>query len=290
MEKRRTYWYSIIKYVADFTKGEPLNVGIYIEEENTNYINYLLIEHDNSKLKAIFENKIQADVYKYSKEYFDYLLSKISKNEYPTNSVSDSILSYLIRENDLPKGIILSEPQFAKTSDVKSLFDSLAINYIGKKFLPKKNEAKKLIIKDRANSIFAEANLLNKKIKSNVRLTPSPNLPFKYQIDYVYSSGNKIDIIHTAPENIDLLPAWFEKVNVFSTKFSKSDKISLLFDSSVDSELLSDTQSVVSTLIQSDKRIEAIDIRDTNNSMNELVSNIKDNALNIDELEKLIAV
>lgn len=142
MEKRRTYWYSIIKYVADFTKGEPLNVGIYIEEENTNYINYLLIEHDNSKLKAIFENKIQADVYKYSKEYFDYLLSKISKNEYPTNSVSDSILSYLIRENDLPKGIILSEPQFAKTSDVKSLFDSLAINYIGKNSCRKRMKLK----------------------------------------------------------------------------------------------------------------------------------------------------
>ncbi|MGF2144089.1 hypothetical protein ACQUEF_01920 [Vagococcus fluvialis] len=290
METRKSYWYSIIKYVADFTKGEPLNIGIFLEEEYSGKSKYILLENDNAKLKAIFETKIQSDTYRFGKDYFVYLLDKISNNEYPTDNAADSLLKYLLSGPDLPKGFLLSEPQFAKTSNPEILFNTLAVNYIGKRFLDNPNHSRSVIIKDKANFLFQEADILHKKIKSNVRLTASPNLPFKYQIDYAYNINNKIDLIHSAPENIELLPDWFEKVNVFSTKFEKSDKISLLFDSSVETNLLSDTNSVINTLINSDPRIEAIDINSKSNGLTTLINKIKADANDVKELNKLIAI
>lgn len=289
MGTRKSYWYSIIKYVADFTKGEPLNVGIFIEEENNKHTKYMLLENDNLKLKSIFESKLQSDVYKFGKDYFEYLLQMMSKNEYPTDNASDSFLQYLITGHDLPKGFILSQPQFAKTADFEKLFDSLATSYIGEKFLKNSNTARSLIIKERANNLFEKADLLHKKLKSNVRLAASPTLPFKYQIDYVYGVKDKIELIHTTPENIDALPDWFEKINVFSTKYSKTDKISLLYDSSVDSILLADTQSVIRTLSNSDNRINAIDLNETSNGINKLISDIASTGTSMKDLEKLIA-
>lgn len=289
METRKSYWYSIIKYVADFTKGEPLNVGIFIEEENNQHTKYILLENDNIKLKSIFESKLQSDVYKFGKDYFEYLLQKISNGEYPTDNASDSLLKYLINGSDLPKGFILSEPQFAKSANFEQLFTSLTISYIGEKFLKTPSSLKSLIIKERANNLFEQADLLNKKLKSNVRLAASPTLPFKYQIDYAYGVKDKIELIHTTPENIDALPDWFEKINVFSTKYSKTDKISLLYDSSVDPILLADTQSVIQTLRHSDNRINAIDLNETSNGINKLISDIASTGTSMKDLEKLIA-
>lgn len=290
METRKSYWYSIIKYIADFTKGEPLNIGIFIENEEHNFSKYFIIDADNVKLKSVFENRLESDIYKYGKDYFEYLMEKIHKNEYPLNSSNSSLINFLMQEKELPNGFLFSEPQFAKTENLDNLFDNLKMTYIGKRFIDNYHSSRNLIIKERTNSIFTEADLLNKKIKTNVRISPSPSLPFKYQIDYAYRVNDKIDLIHTAPENIDLLSDWFEKMNVFSTKYTRSDKISLLYDSSVDETLLSDTQSVIRLLTDSDNRVEAIDINAQRNGISSLISNIQSNALSIETLDELIAI
>lgn len=290
METRKSYWYSIIKYITDFTKGEPLNVGIFVENEEHNLSKYIIIDVDNLKLKSVFETRLDADIYKYGKEYFEYLMHKIHNNEYPINSSNTSLIGYLRQEKDLPNGFLFSEPQFAKTADLDGLYENLAITYIGKKFINHSRSSRNLIIKERTNTIFTEADLLDKKIKSNVRISPSPSLPFKYQIDYAYRVNDKLDLIHTAPENIDLLPDWFEKMNVLSTKYNQSNKISLLYDSSVDETLLHDTRTAIRLLTDSDERVESIDINLQSNVMSLLINDIKSKASSIEKLDELIAM
>jgi len=289
LDTRKTYWYSIIKYIADFTKGEPLNIGIFIENSQDNSVLYSLLEPDNTKLKSVFENRLQRDVYKYSKDYFDYLISQVKNNNYPLEISSNSLINYFSKDNDLPRGFVLSEPQFAKTVDVNILKRNLEITYIGEKFLHSESTTRELVIKERAHSIFSEANLLNNKVKTNVKISPLPDLPFKYQIDFAYSVKDKIELIQSAPGSIDLLPDWFEKITVFSTKYALGDKISLLFDSSVEEELLNDTRSVIRTLTNHDEKIQAVDINVSLDGMNRLVEDINKNAQDVTNLEKLLA-
>ncbi|HCD2940363.1 TPA: DUF3037 domain-containing protein, partial [Enterococcus faecium] len=214
MEIRNSYWYSIIKYVADFTKGEFLNIGIFIEESEKSTVKYSLLEPDNIKFKAAFENKLQKDVYRYGKDYFDYLISQIKNDQYPITNISENLIHHLAKGNDLPKGFVLSEPQYAKTSNVEQLMSNLQVTYIGEKFVKSETATRELVIKEKASSILSEAKLLNYKIKTNVKIAPSPTLPFKYQIDFAYRVNNNIDLIQSAPGNIELLPDWFEKINV----------------------------------------------------------------------------
>lgn len=290
MEIRNSYWYSIIKYVADFTKGEFLNIGIFIEESEKSTVKYSLLEPDNIKFKAAFENKLQKDVYRYGKDYFDYLISQIKNDQYPITNISENLTHHLAKGNDLPKGFVLSEPQYAKTSNVEQLMSNLQVTYIGEKFVKSETATRELVIKEKASSILSEAKLLNYKIKTNVKIAPSPTLPFKYQIDFAYRVNNNIDLIQSAPGNIELLPDWFEKINVLSTNYTHSDKISLLYDSNVDSTLLSDTKSAIRILTEADSKIKAIDISQKTNGMHTLIDEIKSSATDIDELEKLIAM
>ena len=290
MEIRNSYWYSIIKYVADFTKGEFLNIGIFIEESEKSTVKYSLLEPDNIKFKAAFENKLQKDVYRYGKDYFDYLISQIKIDQYPITNISENLIHHLAKGNDLPKGFVLSEPQYAKTSNVEQLMSNLQVTYIGEKFVKAETAIRELVVKEKASSILNEAKLLNYKIKTNVKIAPSPILPFKYQIDFAYRVNNNIDLIQSAPGNIELLPDWFEKINVLSTNYTHSNKISLLYDSNVDSALLSDTKSVIRILTEADSKIKAIDISQETNGMHTLIDEIKSSATDIDELEKLIAM
>lgn len=290
MEKRKSYWYSIIKYIADFTKGEPLNVGIYLESSDEKKIKYILIEDNNLKLKSIFENKLQRDTYKYGKDYFEYLLSKMIDGSYPTDSATDNFISFFSKQSDLPKGFIFSEPQFAKTDNCEKLFENLKFNYIGYKFLNDTSETRDLLVKQRANTIFDNAKLLNNKLKTNVKISPSPSLPFKYQIDFAFRKTDKIDLIQAAPGNIDLLPDWFEKINVFSTNYKDANHISLLYDSSVDEQLFADTKSVINILTKADDKVQAIDINNSkNDGITKFVESIKNEALDVQELNDFIA-
>lgn len=291
METRKAYWYSIIKYIADFTKGEPLNVGLLMESQEENNLQYILLDETNLKLKAIFESSIQQTTYKYGKDYFEYFLQKISDNSYPTDALArtNGILSYLNSENELPKGFYLSEPQFAKTSSPKELFLNLEVSYIGEKFINQVHGSRELIVKERANSIFANADLIDKKIKANIKINPSPSIPFKYRIDFAYRASDKIDLIQAAPGNIELLPGWLEKMNLISTKYNKANKISLLYDSSVDKELLRDTKSVIRLLKENDNKINAIDLDSTKNGIQSFVKEITEKAFAVDKLDELIA-
>lgn len=292
MENRESYWYTIVKYIADFTKGEPLNVGILMENWQKNKFNYILLDENNLKLKAIFESNLQQKVYKYGKDYFDYSLKKLvdgSLEDYNL-STDTGIIDFLNHSNDFPSGFFLSEPQFAKTSNCEQLFNNLATSYIGTRFLNTEIGSRELIVKEKATTIFAEEELLNYKLKSNVKIKASPTLPFKYQIDFAYRIDNKIELIQAAPGNIEQLPDWLEKVNLFSTKYDKTNKISLLYDSSVNSKLLKDTQSVIQILKNSDNKIHSIDINNSMNGMKFLIKDIKENATNTEELEKIIAV
>lgn len=292
MERRESYWYTVIKYIADFTKGEPLNVGILIENSEENKFKYILLDENNLKLKAIFENNLQQRVYKFGKDYFDYSLKKIVDGTLPYHniSVNRGIIKFLSDPNEIPDGFYLSEPQFAKTNNWEQLFNNLTSSYIGARFLNTEIGSKELIVKEKATTIFAREDLLNNKLKSNVKIKASPTLPFKYQIDFAYRIDNKIELIHSAPGNIELLPDWLEKVNLFSTKYDKADKISLLYDTSVNQKLLNDTKSVINILKNSDDKINAVDINSTTNAMGLLIKDIKENATNTQELEKIIAI
>lgn len=291
MEDRKSYWYSIIKYIADFTKGEPLNVGIFLMSEENKTAKYILIDDNNLKLKSIFENDLQKISYKYGKDYFEYLISQISDGTYPTenNLNSSNLLSYLFKSNELPKGFLFSEPQFAKSSNEESLFYTLQTSYIGAKFLNISSLPRELMIKERVNDIFTKADLINNKIKSNVRINPSPTLPFKYQIDFAYRVDDQVSLIHAAPANSDLLPSWLEKINLISTKYDKAGKISLMFDSSVEKELLQNTQSVINVLKSDDEKISAVDIN-KEKYLKKFISDINSQASTVKSLEDLIAI
>lgn len=293
MEARKAYWYTIIKYIADFTKGEPLNVGIILEphehsEENTQYV---LLEDNNLKLKSIFETKLQQTTYKYGKEYFEYFMSKIHDGTYPTDLdlKNSSLLSNLTSSVELPKGFFLSEPQFAKTSKPNELFYNLEVSYIGSKFINQVTGSRELIVKDRASLIFSDADLINKKVKTNIKLNPSPSIPFKYQIDFAYRTKDKIDLVQAAPGNIDLLPGWLEKMNLFSTRYDKANKITLLYDSSVDFELLHDTKAIIELLKSNIDIVSSVDINNKQNGIQTFINEIKTNATDVAQLEELIA-
>lgn len=291
MEPRKQYWYSIIKYIADFTKGEPLNVGILLESSEDNKINYILLEDSNPKLKCIFENDLQKSTYKFGRDYFEYFLKVVSDGTYPATIQikNSSMLSFLIGSDELPKGFLISEPQFAKTENRKMLFNNLQISYIGAKFLNVGSVPRELLVKERVNTIFTEANLINEKIKANIKISPSPSLPFKYQVDFAYRFDDSVGLVQAAPGKADLLPDWLEKLNLISTKYNKAGKIALMFDSSVDSNLLSDTKSVIRVLQSGDSKVSAFDINNSN-ELPKFIAGIKEQAKSVDSLEDLIAV
>ncbi|MFV5784488.1 hypothetical protein ACHLJU_11260, partial [Pediococcus acidilactici] len=81
----------------------------FIEESEKSTVKYSLLEPDNIKFKAAFENKLQKDVYRYGKDYFDYLISQIKNDQYPITNISENLIHHLAKGNDLPKGFVLSE-------------------------------------------------------------------------------------------------------------------------------------------------------------------------------------
>lgn len=289
---RQTAWYSIIRYVSNEVKGEILNVGLVMNIPETGEILYKIIEENNSKLKAILVNQIDKKVYRFGMKYFEYLLSSVNQNDLtlPVNVSSKSFINDLLKLN-IPNGFLLTDTRYAKTRETKRLFNDILHSYIGEKFLLEERRTNTMQVKKFATNVITQRNLIDTKIKTNVKIKPISTISLNYNIDFGYEENEKFNFIQVAPEKVASANEWFQRMNMISTNYQNTDRIVLLYNSNSKSNEDHTVDQMVDFLQSNDNRITSFDIFSNRGVLgfnNELVR-IGKQAGDISEIDKFIS-
>ena len=290
--ERHTAWYSIIRYVSDEIKGEILNVGLVMNIPETGEMLFKIIQENNSKLKAILVNQVDKKVYRFGMKYLEYILSSVNQNDLtlPVNVSSKSFVNDLLKM-DIPNGFLLTDTRYAKTRETHRLFNDILRSYIGEKFLLEEIKTSTMQVKKFATSVITQRNLIDTKIKTNVKIKPIPTVSLNYNIDFGYEENEKFNFIQVAPEKVASANEWFQRMNMISTNYQNTDRIVLLYNSNSKSNEDHTVDQMVDFLQSNDNRITSFDIFSNRGVLgfnNELVR-IGKQAGDISEIDKFIS-
>lgn len=262
---REVVRYSVIRYISNSIRGEILNVGVIMNTPSKGEFCYKILSPNNTKIKALFENKIEKKVFETGINYFEYLLKSINNNDL-TKSVdifSSSFIDSIHKNIDIPKQIMINSSSYAKTASPDLFFNDLLEMYLGKSFILEEKNTRVMKVRKKATELINERNLINVKVKKNVIIQPIANIAMNYQVDFGYSENNSLKLIHSAPEKISSVGEWFEKINLISTKFEKAEGINLLFNSNAESNRDNALSQMIDYLSAQDSRIQSMDIFST---------------------------
>lgn len=290
---RRIAWYSIVRYVADVIKGELLNVGIVMNVPSEGKLLHFVLKETNSKFKSALLTDLDRKIYKSGAKYMEYMCESINDNDlsFAMNTESDEFIRNL-KESELPMGFIMTEKRFAKTANTERLFNDLLETYIGKKFLNEESGSYSMNVKRKATSLITQRNLINSKVKSNIKIRPVKSIPLNYSIDFGYAEDNQINLIHSAPDKLSTSNEWFQRINMISTNFMNSNKFVLLFDSSSESNEDNTIVQMVDYLASKDHRILSFDIftKAGEEQFEQELSQIESRAGSIEKVEELLII
>lgn len=288
---REVAWYSVIRYVADVVKGEILNVGLIMNIPSTGEMKFKLIGENNTKLKTILVNNLEKKIYKSGLKYLEFLLSSIDNNDltFSLNITSNDFINDL-KYTKLPNGFILTDKRFAKTQSSNYLFNDLLETYIGNKFIHEEVKENNMQIKKRAANLIEQKELLDRKIKTNIKIRPIEEVAMNYNIDFGYEEQSKLNIIQAAPDKLATANEWFQRISMISTNYLECDKIALLFNSNAESNKDGTISQMVDFLSSKDERIDSFNIFSERGEIdfNNELHRIEINAGNIEEVEKLL--
>jgi hypothetical protein len=290
--ERHTAWYSIVRYVSDEIKGEILNVGLVMNIPETGEMLFKIIQENNSKLKAILVNQVDKKVYRFGMKYLEYILSSVNQNDLtlPVNVSSKSFVNDLLKM-DIPNGFLLTDTRYAKTRETHRLFNDILRSYIGEKFLLEEIKTNTMQVKKFATSVITQRNLIDTKIKTNVKIKPIPTVSLNYNIDFGYEENEKFNFIQVAPEKLASANEWFQRMNMISSNYQNTDRIVLLYNSNTQSNEDRTVDQMVEFLKSNDNRVTSFDIFSNRGVLgfnNELVR-IGKQAGDISEIDKFIS-
>ncbi|GIN38998.1 DUF3037 domain-containing protein [Heyndrickxia oleronia] len=257
--ERKPYWYSVIQYYPSTLRGEVLNVGIMLNQPESGLIKFHILDVGNIKLRGLLTNPVNYETYRVQKEFIEFYLEKLTMNDdlLRPNIFSQTFLSQL--NNELPSDFRLSEPTITLTNNPDQLFNKLLISYIGSDFL-KLDDSQQTTTKKYVKKYFDDRQLIDRKIKSNVKFTPIKDVEnMHFLIDFVYKNG-VINFMQAVPSNKDHFTNWFTKINTITSAIQRDSGFYLLFDSN---DALNDDKTVSQTLSylkSKDQRIHTLDI------------------------------
>lgn len=287
---RRIAWYSIIRYVADVVRGEILNVGLVMNIPNEGILNFYLLSENNSKLKSAFNSYIDKKNYKLGYELVKFKMNNmiVEGDLFYASDISSKFFIDQTLSKGLPKGFVLGDTKFCKTSNTDLLFKQLLSEYIGEKFLNEESGVNSMIVKKKAATIIGERINLENKVKNNLKIKPIKNLPKNYTIDFGYAEGKYVNLIQSSPDKLQTAYDWLERMNFLTENYDKADKILFLYNGDAESNNDGSMKQILEYLKKKDNRIDFNNIfsdRGLLTFKNELVR-IEKFAKPIDEIDK----
>lgn len=222
-QQRKNYWYSIITYVPNLITNERANIGVILGN-SVDYLKFQIINNPSNRKLHFFRNNIEKKVFQTSVDYLSYLV-KNKKDSLNNISIFDNNKSEFnlntFLEYPLPENIFFSEMHFARTNDPNMIFNELIKTYVGEKFIHEK-ETTNISFKQNINDYFKSLNLINTKLKTNVKVQPSKDLPFRFEMDYAYISKNeKMSFIQVGPKQSHITD-WYKNNITLLSKNSDS--------------------------------------------------------------------
>lgn len=221
--------YSIIRYCPDLLKGEVINIGVIIEDVTASKIHYKILKHTNPKIKSLFTDSKNIDLYKVNYDFITYFINQGMSNQNLFNPDSSSgFMEHLT--SILPKQIKISESTFALTESPERLLKIIMETYIGEEFLMDESLAVSNV-KKYVKEVFDNKELLDKKVKANTKVYPIKNKrSINFQVDFIYKNGI-FNFMQAAPNNNDTLRSWFHKLFSFIETYKGEAAYYVLYDS-----------------------------------------------------------
>ena len=224
-QQRKNYWYSIISYIPDLITNERVNIGVILGN-NIDLLKFKIIDNPSNKKLHFFRTNIEKQIYQTSIDYLSFIVNKKKEtlNDIPLfdNESNVDLKAYL--EHPLPENIVFSNTHFARTSNPKIIFNELLNTYVGEAFLQEK-ETTNISFKQNINKYFDQLNLINTKLKANLRIRPSKDLPLRFEMDYAFMPKNdEMSFIQIGPKQSQINEWYKNNVTLLS---KNSDKFSI---------------------------------------------------------------
>ncbi|WP_270392360.1 DUF3037 domain-containing protein [Limosilactobacillus fermentum] len=224
-QQRKNYWYSIISYIPDLITNERVNIGVILGN-NIDLLKFKIIDNPSNKKLHFFRTNIEKQIYQTSIDYLSFIVNKkketLNDISLFDNESNVDLKAYL--EHPLPENIAFSNTHFARTSNPKIIFNELLNTYVGEAFLQEK-ETTNISFKQNINKYFDQLNLINTKLKANLRIRPSKDLPLRFEMDYAFMPKNdEMSFIQIGPKQSQINEWYKNNVTLLS---KNSDKFSI---------------------------------------------------------------
>lgn len=224
-QQRKNYWYSIISYIPDLITNERVNIGVILGN-NIDLLKFKIIDNPSNKKLHFFRTNIEKQIYQTSIDYLSFIVNKkketLNNISLFDNESNVDLKAYL--EHPLPENIVFSNTHFARTSNPKIIFNELLNAYVGEAFLQEK-ETTNISFKQNINKYFDQLNLINTKLKANLRIRPSKDLPLRFEMDYAFMPKNdEMSFIQIGPKQSQINEWYKNNVTLLS---KNSDKFSI---------------------------------------------------------------
>lgn len=224
-QQRKNYWYSIISYIPDLITNERVNIGVILGN-NIDLLKFKIIDNPSNKKLHFFRTNIEKQIYQTSIDYLSFIVNKkketLNDISLFDNESNVDLKAYL--EHPLPENIVFSNTHFARTSNPKIIFNELLNAYVGEAFLQEK-ETTNISFKQNINKYFDQLNLINTKLKANLRIRPSRDLPLRFEMDYAFMPKNdEMSFIQIGPKQSQINEWYKNNVTLLS---KNSDKFSI---------------------------------------------------------------
>lgn len=224
-QQRKNYWYSIISYIPDLITNERVNIGVILGN-NIDLLKFKIIDNPSNKKLHFFRTNIEKQIYQTSIDYLSFIVNKkketLNDISLFDNESNVDLKAYL--EHPLPENIVFSNTHFARTSNPKIIFNELLNTYVGEAFLQEK-ETTNISFKQNINKYFDQLNLINTKLKANLRIRPSKDLPLRFEMDYAFMTKNdEMSFIQIGPKQSQINEWYKNNVTLLS---KNSDKFSI---------------------------------------------------------------
>ena len=224
-QQRKNYWYSIISYIPDLITNERVNIGVILGN-NIDLLKFKIIDNPLNKKLHFFRTNIEKQIYQTSIDYLSFIVNKkketLNDISLFDNESNVDLKAYL--EHPLPENIVFSNTHFARTSNPKIIFNELLNTYVGEAFLQEK-QTTNISFKQNINKYFDQLNLINTKLKANLRIRPSKDLPLRFEMDYAFMPKNdEMSFIQIGPKQSQINEWYKNNVTLLS---KNSDKFSI---------------------------------------------------------------
>ncbi len=224
-QQRKNYWYSIISYIPDLITNERVNIGVILGN-NIDLLKFKIIDNPSNKKLHFFRTNIEKQIYQTSIDYLSFIVNKkketLNDISLFDNESNVDLKAYL--EHPLPENIVFSNTHFARTSNPKIIFNELLNTYVGEAFLQEK-ETTNISFKQNISKYFDQLNLINTKLKANLRIRPSKDLPLHFEMDYAFMPKNdEMSFIQIGPKQSQINEWYKNNVTLLS---KNSDKFSI---------------------------------------------------------------